>query len=446
MFGTAKESSLLQTASSFYKSLAIDCSRSQISVDMWLFASQYTDVATLSSLPRYTGGQTYFYPAFTAARTEDALKFAHEFGEVLSHPIALEAVMRIRTSRGLKLQAFHGNFFVRSTDLLALPAVPIDQSYVIELAIEDPLSQPFVVLQTAVLNTSASGARMIRVITTALPVTSSMSEIYSSADQIAISTVLANKAVERSMQAKMEDARDAVTNKVIDILGTYKAQMTASASGASPQLVICDNLKYLPLLMLGLLKHVGLRQSTQIPSDLRAYAMALLTTLPSQLLIPYIHPTFYSLHSMPKECGVVGDHGVLLPPPLNLTSERLERHGLYLIEDGQNMFLWLGRAAVNALVHDAFDLNSYDEVRTGKMTLPTLDNSFSQRINAMIGKIREMRRSPYYPHLYLVKEDGEPALRQWALSALIEDRTDGLPSYREWLETLRNKVNSGSFS
>ena len=69
-----------------------------------------------------------------------------------------------------------------------------------------------------------------------------------------------------------------------------------------------------------------------------------------------------------------------------------------------------------------------------------LENSFSQRINAIIGKIREMRRSPYWPHLYIVKEDGEPALRMWALSCLVEDRTDGLPSYREYLETLRNKV------
>ena len=70
-----------------------------------------------------------------------------------------------------------------------------------------------------------------------------------------------------------------------------------------------------------------------------------------------------------------------------------------------------------------------------------LDNSFSQRINAIVGKLREMRRSPYWPHLYVVKEDGEPALRMWALSCLIEDRTDGLPSYREYLETLRNKVS-----
>lgn len=78
---------------------------------------------------------------------------------------------------------------------------------------------------------------------------------------------------------------------------------------------------------------------------------------------------------------------------------------------------------------------------SSQTTLPVLENSFNQRINAIIGKIREMRRAVYWPHLYVVKEDGEPALRMWALSCLIEDRTDGLPSYREYLETLRNKVS-----
>lgn len=31
------------------------------------------------------------------------------------------------------------------------------------------------------------------------------------------------------------------------------------------------------------------------------------------------------------------------------------------------MFLWLGKNAVPALVNDAFGLNSYEEVRTGKV-------------------------------------------------------------------------------
>ena len=52
-------------------------------------------------LPRYTCGQTFFYPAFSAARQEDALKFAHEFGWILASPIGLEGLTRIRLSKGM---------------------------------------------------------------------------------------------------------------------------------------------------------------------------------------------------------------------------------------------------------------------------------------------------------------------------------------------------------
>lgn len=97
---------------------------------------------------------------------------------------------------------------------------------------------------------------MIRVVTTAYPTTSNMSELFSSVDQVAMADLLANKAVERSLSHKLEDARDAVQNKLVDILTVYKQTMTSSGSGASPQLVTADNMKFLPLLCLGLLKHV----------------------------------------------------------------------------------------------------------------------------------------------------------------------------------------------
>lgn len=142
---------------------------------MFLFSAAYQDVASLGKskvtmsclvvlmlicvacLPHYTSGQTYYYPAFNAGRSEDALKFAHEFGQVLAMPIMLEAVMRVRASRGLRMASFHGNFFVRSTDLLAMPAVPQDQSYAIEIQIEETIPSPFVVFQTAVLHTTCYG-------------------------------------------------------------------------------------------------------------------------------------------------------------------------------------------------------------------------------------------------------------------------------------------------
>jgi len=80
------------------------------------------------------------------------------------------------------------------------------------------------------------------------------------------------------------------------------------------------------------------------------------------------------------------------------------------------------------------------------MTMPVLDNPFSQRVNAIIAKVREMRRGPYRPYLYVVKEDGEPPLRLWALSSLIQDRADQLPSYTQYLTQLKDKVNGTSYS
>lgn len=75
-------------------------------------------------------------------------------------------------------------------------------------------------------------------------------------------------------------------------------------------------------------------------------------------------------------------------------------------------------------------------------TLPLLDNPFSQRLNSIVQKIREMRKGVYYPHLYIVKEDGEPPLRLWALSALIQDRADVLPSYQQFIGQLKDKVRA----
>ncbi|CAO3679647.1 unnamed protein product [Rhizopus microsporus] len=445
LLGTSKESSLLNAASPFYKSFAVDCSRSQVACDMVIFGGQYSDVATLSCVPHYTGGQTYYYPGFNASRTEDAIKFAHEFSELLAEQIGLEAVIRIRASRGLRMSAFHGNFFIRSSDLLALPNVPRDQKYVVEVTMEDDLKTPTVCFQTALLHTACNGERRIRVVTTCLPVSSSMSELYASANQQAITAYLGVKAVERGLTSKLDDARDAIVNKLVDIFGVYKTHVLGSGQGSTPQLTAPDNLKLLPLLALGLLKHDGLRQSSQIPSDMRSNAMNLLTTMPIQLLIPYLYANLYSLHNMPPEAGEFSEKGVIFPPALNLTAENLEPHGCYLLENGQNMYIWVGRNVVPQLCVDLFDVKSYEGLKGGKITLPVLNTPLNKKVNTIIGKVREMRRGNYHPTLYLVKEDGDPYLRLWFLAHLIEDRTDNIMSYQQFLQHIKDRVSSGSF-
>lgn len=256
VLGTNKESGLLQTANSFYKSFAVECSKAQVSVDMFLFSSQYQDVASLSNLPRYTGGQTYFYPGWNAARSEDAIKFAREFSEYLSSEIGLEAVLRVRATTGLRMNTFYGNFFNRSSDLCAFPAFPRDQAYVVEVAIDETVTKPVVCMQAAVLHTTCNGERRIRVSTVALPTTQNLADLYASADQQAISAYFSHKAVERALSNGLEPAREALQAKVTELLSTYRKELAGgSASGSGLQFPA--NLRALPVLFLAMIKNVS---------------------------------------------------------------------------------------------------------------------------------------------------------------------------------------------
>ena len=446
LLGTSKETGLLQTANSFYKSFAVECSKNQVSIDMFLFSSNYQDVASLSNLPRYTGGQTWFYPGWNAARPEDAIKFASEFSDYLSSEIGLEAVLRVRATSGLRMNAFYGNFFNRSSDLCAFPAFPRDQCYVVEVAIDESLTRNVVCLQTAVLHTTCNGERRIRVMTLALPTTQKLSDVYASADQCAVTTYFTHKAVERALSSGLDAARDALQSKLTELLQTFRKELAGGSMGGGLQFP--SNLRGLPVLFLGLMKHVGLRRSAQIPTDLRSAALCQLSTLPVPLLMQYIYPRLYSLHDMPDPAGVPDPETsqIVLPPPLNLSSERLVSYGLYLIDDGQTQFLWVGRDAVPQLLMDVFGVEDRTQLRVGKGSLPELENDFNERVRAVVQKSRDHRAkgvgSIIVPHLYVVREDGEPSLKIWAQGLLVEDRGDQSPSAAQWLGNLREKVSA----
>jgi len=397
-------------------------------------------------ITRYTGGQTYFYPGWNAAREDDAYKFAKEFSDYLSAEIGLEAVLRVRATTGLRMSTFYGNFFNRSSDLCAFPAFPRDQSYVVEVAIDESITKPVVCMQTAVLHTTCNGERRIRVMTLALPTTQNLSDVYASADQGAITAYISHKAVERSLGSGLEAARDAIQAKLVELLQTYKKELAGGSMGGGG-LQFPANLRGLPVLFLGLTKNLGLRKSAQIPSDMRSAALCLLSTLPLPLLLQYIYPKLYSLHDMPDDAGTVDQKSgeILLPNPHNLSSERLVPYGLYLIDDGQTQFLWVGRDAVPRLLTDVFGVADKSQLKVGKQRLPELDNDFNERVRNVISKSRDHRAkgvgSIIVPHLYVVKEDGEPGLRLWAQTMLVEDRADQGVSLQQWMGMMREKVD-----
>ncbi|KAI8371496.1 uncharacterized protein BYT42DRAFT_501415 [Radiomyces spectabilis] len=429
------DTTIMTPSSSFYKTFAGECAKAQICADMFVFGGPVSDLPTLNVIPRFTGGQTHYYPAFNQANVSDVVKLKEEVKMLLGEHIGLEAVMRTRCSPGLICKAFYGNCTTRVPDIMALPNVPRHQSYCVDLAIEEDIQSSMAFFQTALLHTTCTGERRIRVMTLCLPVT---------------------KTIDKAAIYKLRDAREYLTRSVIDICSGYGKEIMGSGASGAARLTMCRELSLLPLLVLGILKTETFQDAPAIPLDVRAQSTILLRTLPNEAWLKFVHPNFYSLHNMPQQAGTVDSQTgkCMMPPRLNLSSEKLEAHGCYLVENGQTIFIWIGKDAVPALCMDLLGAPNIQEVKTGQIPqLPALKSSFSQRVTSIIDHLRKDRSSNYYPTLYIVREDGDPMLRSWFLARLLEDRQPTGPaiaganqdhmssgmSYFQWLGFLRAK-------
>ena len=82
-------------------------------------------------------------------------------------------------------------------------------------------------------------------------------------------------------------------------------------------------------------------------------------------------PRFYELHTMSPECGQPSSElggKILFPPLRNLSSERIAKHGLYLLTTSQAMYLYIGSQAHPQLLLDVFGKRSFDELHSGKVS------------------------------------------------------------------------------
>lgn len=182
---------LLNPATDFYKKLALECSEHQVAVDLFALSPSYCDLASVSQVAKISGGSIFYYGHSAAnlsnCRVRVLARLEADLVHYLTRCIGFESVLRLRCTRGISIHSFHGNFFVRSTDLLTLPNVNPDSGYAVQLSIEDDLKDfNSICFQAAVLFTNPGGERRIRVHTLAIPVVSSVMDVINFADQEAV--------------------------------------------------------------------------------------------------------------------------------------------------------------------------------------------------------------------------------------------------------------------
>nr|GAT50124.1 predicted protein [Mycena chlorophos] len=452
-----------KSAASFYHDLAIACVKGCVTVDLFLvgYGRRYVGLSTLSLLPYYTGGLTMYYPSLslslspttpTTTPTTPPTKFPTELARVLSLPILLEAELRIRCSRGISVKSMNGDFFLQGTDRAVLASMPPDGGYAVELQIDGTLADtPVIVIQTALLHTTSTGQRGIRVVNSALPVVQTAGEVFDSADARVVVAMYAQQRSRAVVRSPEEQQEKLLYKTVEDICAAYAAVASVHAGASSLQMRLPEAMKMLPVLMLGLYKRIAaqVQPHNEQALDVSAYTRTILTAANLHRLIGFVYPAVYSLHNMPSDVGVPSENSeIRLPQALPLTSSWWEPHGLYLIDagDGQSVFLWVGRRAVAQLVQDVFGpgTGSYDELRSGKVDLPELDTPVSRVARTLIAAIRDPSggSAVRYPDVIVVKDEpGPDRWREEVIQMLVQDRLDDLrPSYRQFLVKVHERM------
>ncbi|XP_051256573.1 protein transport protein Sec24A isoform X2 [Dicentrarchus labrax] len=434
---SAKDIQHLSPATDFYKKLALDCSGQQVAVDLFLLSSQYCDLASLGCISRYSAGSVYYYPSYHHQHNPAQVEcFQKDLKRYITRKIGFEAVMRIRCTKGLSIHTFHGNFFVRSTDLLSLPNVNPDAGFAVQMSIEENLDDMQVVsFQAALLYTSSKGERRIRVHTLCLPVVNSLSDIFAGADVQAISGLLACMAVDRSVTASLSDARDAMTNAAIDSLTSYRQSVLTIQQ---PGLLAPACLRLFPLFILALLKQKSFRTGTSTRLDDRVFAMCQLKYQPLAYAMLMIHPSLYRIDDLTDEGALnISERTIPQPILLQLSVEKLSREAAFLMDAGTVMYLWIGRNCNPNFLSQVLGVPSYASVPDNLFMLPELDTAESQRTRAFIGWLRDQR--PFFPSLRVIRDES-----QWKASFMqnmIEDRTESALSYYEFLLHLQQQIS-----
>uniref|UniRef100_A0A0C9RQX6 TSA: Wollemia nobilis Ref_Wollemi_Transcript_911_3688 transcribed RNA sequence n=1 Tax=Wollemia nobilis TaxID=56998 RepID=A0A0C9RQX6_9CONI len=439
IYGTDKEHTIRIAEDPFYKQMAADLTKYQIGVNLYVFNDKYTDIASLGTLSKYTGGQVSYYPSCNVTLYKE--KFMHELARDLTRETAWEAVMRIRCGKGVRFTTYHGHFMLRSSDLLALPAVDCDKGFAMQLSLEDTLlTTQTVYFQVALLYTSSLGERRIRVHTMAVPVVADLGEMYRNADAGSIISLLSRLAIEKTLSHKLEDARHAIQLRIVRSLQEYR-NLYAVQHRLAGRLIFPESLKFLPLYGLGLCKSLALRGGyADAQIDERCAAGFNMMIIPIKRLLKLLYPSLVRLDEYLQKGSInVGDENKHLLQPLALSADKLDPRGAFLYDDGFRFVLWLGKVLSADFVANMLGVEAASTPDLSKVPVVEHNNELSKKFLATLKALRE-KDPAFYQHCYLVRQGEQPRESSLLLFNLVEDQISGTSGYVEWLLQIHRQV------
>ncbi|NXG42172.1 SC24D protein, partial [Psilopogon haemacephalus] len=427
LLNTDKEKTLFQPQVNAYEALAKDCVANGCSVNLFLFPNQYVDIASMGLVTMYTGGTLYKYNNFQL--DADSSQFLSDLRRDVEKKTGFDAIMRVRTSTGFRATDFFGAIYMNNTTDVEMAAVDCDKAVTVEFKHDDKLSEDSgALIQCAVLYTSVSGQRRLRIHNIGLNCSSQLADIYKTCETDALINFFAKSAFKAILSQPLKTVRDILVSQTAHMLACYKKNC-ASPSAVS-QLILPDAMKVLPVYMNCLLKSCVLVGRLEIPIDERAHQRQLLMSMGVADTQLFFYPQLLPIHSVDLKSDA-------MPAAIRCSEERLSEGGVFLLANGLSMFLWLGVSTPPELIQGLFNVPSFAHISTEATSLPDLDNPFSRKLKSILEHLQGQK--PYTMKLALVKQREQPEVLFRQL--LVEDKSIyGGASYTDFLCCLHREI------
>jgi len=379
--GTDKEKTVLTPQSKFYNDLGQDCVSVGCSVDLFLFNNAYIDVATLSQVCRLTGGQVYKYTYFQSDL--DGERFITDLAHNVARPVVFDAIMRVRTSTGVRPTDFFGSFYMANTTDMELASLNSDMSLACEIKHDDKLTdEDGVYIQAALLFTSVSGRRRLRICNLSLNTCDNMGELYRHCDLDTMINFMAKQNISKLMESNPKAVKEGLMSQCATILACYRKNCASPSSAG--QLILPECMKLLPLYTNCLIKSDAIAGGSDLGCDDRAYHMSCVSSMDVASSVVYFYPKLLALHNLnPDETAV--------PEQIRCTMEKLKDDGVYLLDNGMHMLLYVGITANPAFIQDVFGVSTAAQIDIDKTKLVERDNPMSRRVNELVRTLQEGR-------------------------------------------------------
>ncbi|NWV02501.1 SC24C protein, partial [Ptilonorhynchus violaceus] len=427
LINTDKEKTLFQPQTSFYNNLAKDCVAQGCCVDLFLFPNQYLDVATLGVVPYQTGGSIYKYAYFQLET--DQYRFLNDLRRDVQKEVGFDAVMRVRTSTGIRATDFFGAFYMSNTTDVEMAGLDCDKTITVEFKHDDKLSEDSgALLQCALLYTSCAGQRRLRIHNLSLNCCTQLADLYRNCETDTLINYLAKYAYRGVLSSPVKTVRDALINQCAQILACYRKNCASPSSAG--QLILPECMKLLPVYLNCVLKSDVLQPGPEVTTDDRAYIRQLVTSMDVAETNVFFYPRLLPL----TKADVDSDS---LPAAIRNSEERLSKGDIYLLENGLNIFVWVGVSVQQGLIQNLFGVSSFNQISNALSTLPILENPFSKKVRSIVDMLQVQRSR--YMKLIIVKQ--EDKLEMLFKHFLVEDKSlSGGASYVDFLCHMHKEI------